>query len=329
MVEATHAKKIRFRAILFAFVSGLLILGLKFYAAKISDSSALRSDALEGTVNVLAAAFGLISILFSDRPADRDHPYGHGKMEYFASVFEGGLIFLAGFLILIDTIHRFTAHAPLGQLNFGLVLNLIAGAGNGVVAVIIYSAGKKYDSLVLKADGIHLFTDLITTAALGVGLGIVLFTGWDWIDPLLALGVAALLFKTGFSLVSEASGALLDAENPELLKKIVAHLNQRDLGRIITVHELRAQEFGRDKHVDIHLVVPEFLTVKDAHLETDKIADELQELLGPESQIHTHVDPCQKLYCRECSMENCPIRRAEFVAKASLTVESAVKAGPV
>jgi cation diffusion facilitator family transporter len=207
-------KSIRLSAIIFALLTGVAILCLKIHAAQISDSAALRSDALEGTVNVLAAAFGLASLIFSDRPADRDHPYGHGKMEYFAAVFEGGLIFLAGFLILIDTANRFVLHTAIGELGAGLKLNLLAGIGNGIVGAIILFAGKKYDSAVLRADGVHLLTDLATTVALGLGLGLVLLTGFNWIDSVLAIGVALLLFKTGFSLMHEASGALLDAENP-------------------------------------------------------------------------------------------------------------------
>jgi cation diffusion facilitator family transporter len=122
------SKRIRLTAILVSLIGGVLILAIKFYAAMISNSSALRSDALEGSVNVLAAAFGLGSILFAEKPADRDHPYGHGKIEYFASAFEGGLIALAGFLILVDTVIRFLHHATTHDLGLGLKLSVFAGA---------------------------------------------------------------------------------------------------------------------------------------------------------------------------------------------------------
>ena len=322
-------KQIRFRAILFALISGLAILALKFYAAHVSDSSALRSDALEGTVNVLAAAFGLGSIIFSEKPADKDHPYGHGKIEYFASAFEGGLISLAGFLILIDTIIRLAKHSQIDDLGLGLKINIVAGLLNGVVGAIIYGVGRKYDSQVLRADGMHLLTDLTTTIFMALGLGLVLFTHWHWVDSLIAFGIAGFLLWTGFKLVRDSSNALLDAENPTLLKKIVDHINRIDRGSVITVHELRAQQFGRDQHVDIHLVIPEFFTVKQAHHASDRFAASLRKELGTGSLVHTHIDPCLRAFCAECPAADCPIRLHPYLARKPLTLESCILDGDV
>jgi len=308
------SRRLRLTAILVALFGSLLILALKIHAARIADSSALRSDALESTVNVLAAAFGLGSILFSEKPADPDHPYGHGKIEYFAQAFEGGLISLAGFLILLDTTLRLFRHETLDDLGLGLKLNLVAGALNGALGLGIYLTGKRHHSQVLIADGIHLLTDLLTTVVLGAGLVLVLLTGWNWLDPVLAVAVAAFLFRTGFGLVRESSGALLDAQNPALIEKIVRHLNEIPRRSIITAHELRAQSFGRDKHVDLHLVVPEFLSIKDAHDESDRFAADLMHKLGHDSEVHTHIDPCEREYCGECSFTDCPIRMAPFKA---------------
>jgi cation diffusion facilitator family transporter len=306
------SRRLRLTAILIALFGSLLILALKIHAARIGDSSALRSDALESTVNVLAAAFGLGSILFSEKPADPDHPYGHGKIEYFAQAFEGGLISLAGFLILLDTTLRLFRHESLDDLGAGLQLNLAAGALNGVLGLGLYVTGKRHHSQVLTADGIHLLTDLFTTVVLGAGLGLVLLTGWNWMDPVLAVAVAVFLFKTGFELVRESSGALLDAQNPELIERIVRHLNEIPRRSIITAHELRAQSFGRDKHVDLHLVVPEFLSIKEAHDESDRFAADLMSKLGHDSVVHTHIDPCERGYCGECSFTDCPIRMSPF-----------------
>ncbi len=252
------AKKIRLIAIISSLVLSLVILAIKLYAAKVSNSTALRSDALEGTVNVLAAAFGLGAILFSEKPADKEHPYGHGKIEYFSAAFEGGLITLSGFLIFLDSISRMISPHVIADLDTGLKLNLLAGGMNGIVGASLVWIGKKYYSETLRADGIHLLTDLLTTVVLALGLVLVLFTGWTFLDPILAIGVALFLLKTGFGLIRKSSNALLDAENPELLNSIVVQLNQIDRGAIIAIHELKAQQFGRDKHIDLHLVVPEF-----------------------------------------------------------------------
>jgi cation diffusion facilitator family transporter len=305
-------KRIRLTAILISLIGSLFILALKIHAARLASSSALRSDALESTVNVLAAAFGLGSLIFSEKPADPDHPYGHGKIEYFAQAFEGGLISLAGFLIVLDTLMRILHQEPLEDLGLGLRLNILAGTLNGVLGLGIFLTGKRFHSQILIADGIHLLTDLMTTIILGLGLILVLFTGWTWLDPVLAFAVALFLFRTGFKLVQESSNALLDARSPALIEKIVDYLNQIPRRSVITAHELKVQQFGRDKHVDLHVVVPEFLSIKEAHDESDHFAADLMQKLGHDSLVHTHIDPCEREYCTECSFLDCPIRMKAF-----------------
>ncbi len=323
----TTPKRLRLTAILTSLIGGILILCLKIYAAKIADSSALRSDALESTVNVLAAAFGLGSLIFAEKPADKDHPYGHGKIEYFAQAFEGGLISLAGFLILIDTLIRVFHPSPMDELGLGLKLSVFAGALNGLLGLLIYVTGKKYHSQILIADGIHLITDLVTSLVLGVGLVVVLLTGWTWLDPILAIGVSLFLFSTGFKLVQHSSNALLDAENPTLITKIVGFLNEIPRRSVITAHELKAQQFGRDTHVDLHVVVPEYLSIKDAHDESDRFAADLSQKLGHGSVVHTHIDPCEREYCSECSFLECPIRANTFQGLKTFSSDSVTKMG--
>ncbi len=327
LARIQHSRNLRLIAILTSLIGGIVILGVKFYAAILANSSALRSDALEGTVNVLAAAFGLGSILFAEKPADRDHPYGHGKIEYFASAFEGGLISLAGFLILIDTTIRYFHQAEIRDLGMGLKLNLAAGFLNGVMGAVIYGIGKRHHSQVLVADAVHLLTDLVTTLVLGVGLVLVYFTHWVWIDTALAVGVALWLFRTGFKLVHESSNALLDAENPAILQTIVNHLNDLPRGDFITAHALKAQQFGRDTHVDLHVVVPEYLTIKDAHEVTDLVSFTIRNKLGHDSVVHTHVDPCDRDFCAGCTVEDCPVRANPFQKIEPFTVPSAIHPG--
>jgi cation diffusion facilitator family transporter len=321
------SKRMRLTAMSISLVGGLLILGLKLHAAKLAESSALRSDALESTVNVLAAAFGLGSLLFAEKPADQDHPYGHGKIEYFAQAFEGGLISLAGFLILMDTGLRVLRHQTLDNLGLGLQLNLLAGVLNGALGLGIYLTGKKHHSQILVADGIHLLTDLATSLALALGLGLVLLTGWAWLDPLLAFGVALFLFRTGFILVRDSSNALLDAQSPHLIDTIAQHLNEIPRRSVIAAHELRAQQFGRDKHVDLHLVVPEYLSIKEAHDESDRFAGDLMQKLGHDSTVHTHIDPCEREYCTECSFTDCPIRAQPFEGLKPFRADTLIRFG--
>jgi cation diffusion facilitator family transporter len=326
----TNSARIRLTAMLASLIGGMIILAIKIYAAHLSDSAALRSDAMEGTVNVLASAFGLGSLFFAEKPADEDHPYGHGKIEYFASAFEGGLISLAGFLILLDTTTRFFHPHPIQQLGLGLQINALAGIANGLLGFGIYWAGKKHHSEILKADGIHLLTDLVTTIVLLLGLGIVLLTGWMWLDAVLALAVSGFLFMTGFKLVKKSADALLDAEDPALLNRIVTILNQmrsqKKFDQIITVHDLKAQQFGRDHHIDLHIVVPEFLPIHEAHDLGDQLALKLHQDLPTTSAdlIHTHLDPCERKYCKICPENPCPVRVQPFTAVKKFTKDSVV-----
>lgn len=323
------ARWMRISAISFTLIAGIIIFAIKIYAAHISNSSAIRSDALEGTVNILAAAFGLFSILFSEKPADHGHPYGHGKIEYFAAVFEGGLISFAGFLILIDTISRVINHNQPTDLSQGLLISFAAGALNGIIGFVVYVVGKKYESTTLRADGLHLISDFWSTLGLSAGLGLALLTGWLWIDPILAILVAVMLLVAGYKIFRPSWDTLLDAIDPEVIQKIVGRLNETKLDPIITIHELKAQKFGRDTHVDLHVVVPEFFSIKDAHGLSDRVVSELQQTLGANSMIHAHLDPCAQLYCSECSFENCPIRKVPFMARKKLTEEGIVKDGPI
>ena len=317
-------------AITISLIAGIFIFGVKVYAAHISNSSAIRSDALEGAVNILAAAFGLFSILFSEKPADHDHPYGHGKIEHFAAIFEGGLIAIAGFAILFDTTARFLSHVrPSPDLGEGLKLAVGAGLMNGVMGTALLMLGRKHKSTTLRADGLHLLSDLGSTIALAIGLTVALYTGWMWLDPLLAILVGLILLWAGYKVFRPSWDTLLDTLNPESIQKIVDRLNEISLDPVITIHELKAQEFGRDSHVDLHIVVPEFFSIKEAHNTSDRVVEQLRTAMGVESQIHAHVDPCGRLYCIECTFEKCPVRREAFVARKKLTAESVVKEGPI
>ena len=327
--KGTTSRTVRLTAIVIALVSSILIFAVKLYAANVSNSSAIRSDALEGTVNILAAAFGLFSILFAEKPADEDHPYGHGKIEHFAAVFEGGLIALAGFLILLDTGSRFLHHSQTQDLGKGLLLSVVAGAMNGVIGIGLYFAGKRHQSTTLKADGLHLLSDFWSTLGLSAGLVLALYTGWMWIDPILAVMVGIMLFIAGYRVFKPSWNTLLDAVNPESIQKVVDRLNEIDIAPVITVHELKTQTFGRDAHIDLHLVIPEFYTVKQGHEIADRVVKDLQETLGVDSMIHAHLDPCERAYCAECPYANCPVRQSPFVERRKISSQSAVKKGTI
>ena len=314
--------------------AGTLILAIKAAAYFLTGSMALQSDAMESIVNVAAAAFGLGAVLFAGQPADKNHPYGHGKMEYFAAAFEGGLISLAAVVIIYQSILALFSGLELKNLGLGMVLNISAGALNGLLGWWLVRTGKRLHSKTLEADGHHVISDFYSTGGILVGLSLVIATGFSWIDPLLAIGVGCLLAKTGFRLVRESAAALLDEEDPAMIDKIVAALDplmRRGVVQtgVITVHGLRAIRSGRYTHVDIQLVVPEYEQVAKSHDAAERFEELLIDAAGLEGEAHTHIDPCRRKYCSSCTDVDCPIRVEPHKEHHPITKEEATLSEPI
>jgi cation diffusion facilitator family transporter len=316
----------RLRAGVLSSVVAVVLLAAKFEAYRRTGSAAVLSDALESIVNVVAAAFGIGSILFAGRPADRNHPYGHGKIEFFSAAFEGGLIVFAAILIVYEALKSLVLGPELRALDLGLAIVFAAGVVNALLGLYLVRMGRRHASLTLVADGKHVLSDWWTSAGIVAGLLVVRVTGIAWLDPLVACLVALQLFWTGFRLVREAAGGLLDEEDPELLRRLVAALGPR-IGRdgVIHLHHLRARRAGRYHHVDAHLVVPEFWPVERAHAVSDALAGSVIRALGVEGELVFHTDPCRRAYCKECDVDACPVRVEAFAARPALTLEEAVR----
>jgi cation diffusion facilitator family transporter len=315
----------RARAGLISLCVSLVLLAVKLEAFRRTGSTAVLSDALESIVNVLAALFGLGSILFAGRPADRNHPYGHGKIEFFSAAFEGGLIAFAALLILFEAVSAFVVGPELRALDVGLALVLGAGVANAVLGVYLVRTGRRAGSLALVADGKHVLSDSLTSAGIVAGLLLVRYTGLEWLDPLAACVVALLLFRTGWRLVREAAAGLLDEEDTPLLERLVAVLGPRIGQGMVGVHGLRAMRAGRFHHVGAHLVVPEFWSVERAHLFSEELGRGVIRELGIEGELEFHTDPCHRAYCARCDLADCAVRVEPFRARPPLTVEEAVR----
>jgi cation diffusion facilitator family transporter len=317
--------RIRLRAALLSLVVATLMLGAKYQAYRMTGSTAVLSDALESIVNVLAALFALGGLLFAGRPADRNHPYGHGKIEFFSAAFEGGLIAFASILIVYEAVRSLLAGPDIRQIGVGLLIVLGSALVNLALGLHLVRTGRRYVSLTLIADGQHVLADVWTSAGIIVGLGLVHLTGRAWLDPVVALLVALWLMATGFRLVRHAAGGLLDEEDPLLLKQVLSALQKYVGGGVIRVHHLRAIRSGRFQHVEAHLVVPEFWSVERAHDLSEDVATRVMRDLGAEGEMVFHTDPCHRIYCAMCDLEDCPIRREPFVKQTPLTLEEAVQ----
>ena len=311
-----------------SLATAVALLAVKFWAYAITGSQAIFSDALESIVNVIAAAFALGVLAYAGRPADRDHPFGHGKVEFFSAAFEGGLIFLAAVMILWQAGSALLHAQTPQQLDLGLLLTAGAGVANGALGVVLLRYGRRHHSAAIEADGHHVLSDFYTSLGVLAGLALVRVTGFAWLDPVVAAAMGCLLLITGWRLVARAIAGLLDAEDPELLRQLVAVLGNHVRDGVIRVHHLRAIRAGGFRHVSAHLVVPEFWTVEKAHDTAEALARTVLRALPGDGDIDFHTDPCERAYCRSCDLDACSVRAQPFVRVEPLTVDEAVAPDP-
>ena len=318
--------KARLRAALVSLVAGSVLLGVKFLAWHWTGSTAALSDAMESIVNVVAAVFALGAIAFAGRPADANHPYGHGKMEFFTAVFEGGLVAFAAVMILYEAVAALVKGPEVRDLDLGVALILAAGFANAGLGLWLVREGKRHQSPALVADGKHVLSDFWTSAGVGVGLLLVKVTHLLWLDPVIAIVVGILLCGAGINLVRQAAGGLLDEEDPELIGELAELFGRVAAEGAIEVHETRAIRHGVHTHVDAHVVVPEFWTVDRAHDAAERMERAVLAAWHRDGEIVFHLDPCRRAYCARCPLADCAVRAEPFREKPVFTRESI--AGP-
>jgi len=306
---------------LVSLVGGFVIFCAKMAAWFLTGSSAVLSDALESTVNVVAATFAVFALRFASRPADRDHPYGHGKIEFLSAAFEGGLISFAAVMIVYAAAEQLIRGPELRRLDLGLVVTAAAGGANLLLGSFVLREGRKLGSPTLVADGKHILSDVWTTGGVLAGLALVRFTGMVWLDPAAALVVGALLARTGVRLVRESVAALLDAEDPRLLERLVRAFNESRVDGLGGVHRLRAIRSGGVVHVDAHIFVPEHWTVLQAHEAVTRLEDAVKARSGMAGELALHLDPCHTGPCPGCDLPSCG---REIDLQAEVTLDEAV-----
>ncbi|MFT8245968.1 cation diffusion facilitator family transporter [Roseomonas sp. BN140053] len=272
---------------------GLFVLALKGTAWWLTGSTAFFAEMLETVVNVAAASAALLAVRYSAMPADENHPYGHAKVEYFSAVLEGALIVVAATLILQEVWQAWAApHAP-DRPVIGLVLSAAAAGVNVVWATILGRRGRRLGSPALVADSRYLMADVVTSVGVVIGVGLVTVTGLLWLDPLMAGVTAVMILFSGWRLLRESVGGLMDeAAPPELLGRIREEVGKAAEGAL-EAHDLRTRRAGRYTFVEFHLVVPGTMTVEEAHAICDRTEAALREALGT-AVITIHVEPHAK-----------------------------------
>ena len=277
---------------LLSVATALVTITLKLVAWKLTGSVGLLSDAIESFVNLLAALVAFWALMVARKPADSEHAFGHTKAEYLAGGFEGMAIIAAAAGIAAAAVDRLFHLQPLTDVGAGVLVSVAASAVNGVVALILLRAGRRLDSITLRADAWHLLTDVWTSAGVLAGVGLVWATGWLVLDPIVALLVAANIVWTGMRLLHETGQGLLDrALNEEELKKIHAVLESyRPRG--VEFHELRTRAAGPRRFVQMHVLVPGSWSVQKGHDLLEEVEQTLTGVL-PGASVITHLEPLE------------------------------------
>jgi cation diffusion facilitator family transporter len=275
-----------------SIAASVVIIGLKGYAYWVTDSVGLLSDALESIVNLVSACVALVALTIASRPADEDHPYGHDKAEYFSSGLEGGMILIAAIGISVAAVERLLHPRPLEQVGLGLVVSFVASVINLVVARILLAAGRQHDSITLEADGHHLMTDVWTSVGVLVGIGAVSLTHWTWLDPVVALAVAANIIWMGVALIRRSTLGLMDTALPAHELDSIRAVLEPHRAEGIAYHALRTRRAAARRFVSMHVLVPGAWTVQRGHDLSERIEEEIRERL-PNTTITIHLEPLE------------------------------------
>lgn len=272
--------------------AALATIALKGGAYLITDSVGLLSDAVESLVNLVAAMAALYALAVAERPADEDHAYGHTKAEYFSSGFEGALILMAAIGIAVAAGIRLRDPRAISDLTTGVVIALVASGINFAVARVLLGAARRHGSIALEADAQHLMSDVWTSVAVVIGLAAATVTGWQWLDPLIALLVAANILRIGVSLLSGSALGLLDTSLPaSMLTRIQAVLDEYERDGV-HYHALRTRQAGARRFISFHILVPGEWSVQRGHDLLEVIEERVRSAV-PQSTVFTHLEPIE------------------------------------
>lgn len=323
VLDPDSSQRSRMRAGQTALVAGVCIFAAKFIAYLLTGSAAIFADAMESTVNVVAAGMLVFVLSVAGRPPDEGHPYGHGKAEFLSAAIEGAAIAFAALIIITESIRELLAGPSAQRLDVGIALLAATTVANAALGMYLVRVGRRVDSPALTADGRHVLTDVWTSAGVIVALFFVYWTGWLWADPLVAIAVALNVAWEGYRLIQEALGGLMDEADPEMLEEVASRLESARSPSWIDLHGLRSWRSGARRHVDLHLTVPRYLDVDEIHAIHDRVEAAL--LGDTPGDVVVHFDPCVDSLCRACGVEACPIRSAARTRHTAFTAERAVR----
>jgi cation diffusion facilitator family transporter len=279
-------------------VSGLI--ALKVAVTVITGSISILAQAVDSSLDLLAVLVTLVAVRIATKPADREHPFGHGKVENIATMVQAGLIFAAGGLIIYSAVHRIITGATVELAEAGIGVMLVSMIVSIFLSRYLFRVARAVDSMVLQANAQHIAVDIYSTAAVLAGLVAVRFTGLNILDPILALAVAGLILKTAYDVLRGSFVGLLDVKLPEAEENIIRACIMKYSYRMVAFHDLRTRKAGGYRYIDLHLVMPKNESVAEAHRVCDRLEKDIKNKL-PRAHITIHVEPCDT-ECHQCSV---------------------------
>lgn len=305
-------------------MAAICLFALKLWAWQITGATSVLSDALESIVNIVAGAISLYAIYLSSLPADKNHPYGHGKVEFLSSGIEGTLILFASLLIGYEAVWNLLYGHELSALGQGMGVIFIAAAINWVLGWMAIRQGKKTHSPAMVASGKHLQSDTWTSIGIVAGLFLIRLTGLEWIDSLVALLLSLFLAWTAYGIIRKAITGIMDEADLQWLEGLVDMLENRRRADWIDLHNLRVIRYGSVYHIDCHLTVPWFYNVHEAHTAAAALNEEIMAHFGAQVEMFVHTDGCLPGSCRICSRIECAERKHPVEGRVTWSVQNIV-----
>ncbi|MDR3272778.1 MAG: cation diffusion facilitator family transporter [Flavobacteriaceae bacterium] len=304
-------------------VVGVILFAIKLTAWYLTHSIAILTDTLESIINILAGVFSLYSLYLSAKPRDHDHPYGHGKIEFISAGIEGALITFAGLIIIYEAARNFIfPQGEIFQLDYGIILIAFSGLINYVLGFYAVRKGKKNNSLALVAGGEHLKSDTYSTVGLVIGLILMYFTHFFWLDSVIALIFGLIIIFTGLGIIRKSMAGIMDEADESLINQLVETLETHRNEDWIDLHNVRFIKYGSNLHLDAHLTMPWFYTLRESKTKLDEFEKIVTQNFEGRIEMFVHIDGCQDFSCEICEKNNCPHRKFSFEKRIAWAMEN-------
>lgn len=304
---------------------GAVIMAGKFVAYFLTHSNTILTDALESIVNIAAGIMGVYSLYLAAKPKDADHPYGHGKVEFISASVEGTLIAATGLMMIVKSTINFFQPSQLSNLDIGLYITSAAGLLNYLLGWRLVSQGTKTDSITLIASGKHLKSDAYTTIGVLAGLAVLYFTGFNWLDNALAMAMGGLIIYTGIGILRRSVAGIMDEADTDLLVDVIKIVNDNRKPAWVDIHNMRIIKYGSSLHVDCHITLPWYLTIKEAHAEVEAVDKLISEHYPQGVEFFIHTDGCIKTSCKICQVADCKERKHPFENKMDWSLDNVMQ----